>query len=488
VSFFFDILNFFIEHRRKVVYRRTKYNLEKAKDRAHILEGLSKCLSKIDEVIKIIKNSKNREDAQQNLMKRFKLTRIQADAILETKLSALAKLEREKIEEELEEILKRIKILTAIINSPKKINEVIKKELEAVKEVFGDNRRTKVFTNKIGEIAEEDLIPQEETIITLTQGGYIKRINPSIYKIQKRGGKGIMGMKTLQEDTVEHFLLAQTHDSVLFFTDSGKVFRTFAYEIPEGTRVARGRGLSNFLEISSEERILSLMPLDKKDNELGVKNLIMITENGIIKRTPIEEFQNVRRSGLIAINLRKGDSLKRVVKSFDKGEVIITTKNGQSIRFKEEQIRKMGRATSGVKAINLKKGDKVVGMDVIRNQDSKSKTQDSNVKDVKNTKPAKQYLLVVTENGYGKRTDLEEYRAQTRGGSGIKTAKITSKTGNLKASRVLAGDEEDLIVISERAQVIRTQISLIPKISRSTQGVRIMRLASGDKVAMTAFI
>ncbi|MEA3344360.1 MAG: DNA gyrase subunit A [Patescibacteria group bacterium] len=487
-----DVLNFFIEHRRKVIYRRVKYNLEKAKNRAHILEGLYKCLSKIDEVIKIIKNSKNREDAQKNLMKRFKLTQIQADAILETKLAALAKLERKKIEEELKEILEKIKALTAIIKNPKKIDEVVKKELKEAKESFGDARRTKVFANKVGEIAEEDLIPQEETIITLTQGGYIKRINPSIYKIQKRGGKGIMGMKTLQEDTVEHFLLAQTHDSILFFTDSGKVFRTFAYEIPEASRVARGRGISNFLEVSSEEKILSLMPLDKKDNGSDAKNLIMVTKNGIIKRTSIEEFNNVRRSGLIAINLRKDDLLKKVVKSSGQDEVIITTKNGQSIRFKEEQIRKMGRATSGVKAITLKKGDKVVGMDIIKCQSLNVKAENSNVKaqtsNGKDEKPIKQYLLVVTENGYGKRTDLKEYRAQSRGGSGILTAKITSKTGSLKASRVLTGSEEDLIVISEKAQVIRTQISLIPKISRSTQGVRIMRLTPGDKVAMTAFI
>ena len=483
-----DVLNFFIEHRRKVIYRRTKYNLEKAKRRAHILEGLSKCLSEIDEVIKIIRNSKNREDAQVNLMKRFKLTQIQADAILETKLAALAKLERKKIEEELKEILEKIKALTIVMNNPKKIDEVVKKELKEVKAVFGDARRTKVFVNKVGEIAEEDLIPQEETIITLTQGGYIKRINPSIYKIQKRGGKGIMGMKTLQEDTVEHFLLAQTHDSILFFTDSGKVFRTFAYEIPEASRVARGRGISNFLEVSSEEKILSLMPLDKKDNEIDAKNLIMITKNGIIKRTALTEFENVRRSGLIAINLRKDDSLKKVAKSSGSDEVIITTKNGQSIRFKEEQIRKMGRATSGVKAIALKKGDKVVGMDIIKSQSSDAKIVSPNGKDAKLEKPIKRYLIVITENGYGKRTDLKEYRAQSRGGSGILTAKITSKTGSLKASRVLSGDEEDLIVISKKAQVIRTQISLIPKISRSTQGVRIMRLGPGDKVAMTAFI
>ncbi len=469
-----DILNYFIEHRKEIVYRRTKYDFEKAKERVHILEGLDKCLSRIDAVIKTIKNSKNREDAQRNLMKKFRLTQIQANAILETKLSALAKLERKKIEEELKETLVKIKELTAILKSPNKIKTIIKKELRELKENFGDERKTKIFVQKVGEIAEEDLIPQEETIITLTQGGYIKRINPATYKIQRRGGKGILGMKTLQDDIVEHLLLAQTHDSLLFFTDSGKVFRTLAYEIPEGTRVARGRGLSNFLEISSEEKVLSLMPFGKKDIDLGIKNLIMVTKNGIIKRTGLGEFENVRKSGLIAINLRKNDLLKKVAKSTDQNEIIIVTQKGQSIRFKEKEIRKMGRPASGVKAINLKKGDEVIGMDVIEAKGAKPKAQN--------------YLLVVTENGYGKRTDLKEYRSQGRGGSGIKTAKITAKTGKLVASRVLAGEEEDLIVISQKGQVIRIKISSISKLSRATQGVRIMRLGEGDKVATAVFM
>ncbi len=483
-----DILNYFIEHRKEVVYRRTKYDLEKAKERAHILEGLDKCLSRIDAVIKTIKNSKNREDAQKNLMKKFKLTQIQANAILETKLSALAKLERKKIENELKETLLKIKELTAIFKSPKKIKEVIKKELRVLKENFGDERKTKVSVQKVGGIAEEDLIPQEETIITLTQGGYIKRINPATYKIQKRGGKGLLGMKTLQDDIVEHFLLTQTHNSLLFFTDSGKVFRTLAYEIPEGTRVARGRGLSNFLEISSEEKVLSLMSLGKKDTELGIKNLIMVTKNGIIKKTGIEEFENVRRTGLIAINLRKNDLLKKVAKSTGQNEIIIATQKGQSIRFKEKEIRKMGRPASGVKAISLKKGDQVIGMDIIENQKSKTQPRLAELGGVKNQKLGKQYLLVVTENGYGKRTDLKEYRSQGRGGSGIKTAKVTSKTGNLKASKVLSDGEEDLIVISEKGQVIRLKISSISILSRATQGVRIMRLGERDKVATAAFI
>jgi DNA gyrase subunit A len=393
---------------------------------------------------------------------------------LETKLAALAKLEREKIEQELKEILEKIRGLEIILKSPKKIKEIIKKELKDLKDKFGDQRRTRVFSNQIGEIAEEDLIPQEETIITLTQGGYVKRINPSTYKIQKRGGKGIVGMKTLQDDTVEHFLLAQTHDSLLFFTDSGKVFRTFAYEIPEGTRVARGRGLLNFLELTSTDKVLSLIATGKEDTEAGIKNLVMITQNGIIKKTGLEEFKNVRKSGLIAINLRKDDILKKVVKSTGTNEIIIITKKGQSIRFKENQIREMGRPASGVKGIALRKGDKVIGMNIIsepQKADPKQKAQQG------------QYLLVVTENGYGKRTDIKEYRLQGRGGSGIKTANVTSKTGDIIASTILTGEEEDLIVISQKGHVIRTEIDSIPKISRATQGVRIMRLAEGDKVA-----
>ena len=469
-----EMLKYFIEHRKEVVVRRTKYELKKAKERAHILEGLHKCLSQIDAVIKTIKSSENREDAQNNLMKKFKLTEIQANAILETKLSALAQLERQKIEDELEEIKAKINELNSILESPAKIKGVVKKEIKEIKETFGDERKTKVFSQNVGEIAEEDLIPQEETIITLTQGGYIKRINPETYKLQKRGGKGILGMKTLQEDIVEHFLSAQTHDSLFFFTDSGKVFQTVAYEIPEGSRVARGRGLLNFLELSSNEKVLSLLTFGKEDAELGIKDLVMITQNGIIKRTKLEEFKNVRRSGLIAINLRKGDLLEKVVKTTGENDIILATKKGMSIRFKEKDIREMGRPASGVKGINLRKDDKVVGMDVIENQKSKIKNQN--------------YLLVVMENGYGKRTDIKEYKIQKRGGTGIKTANVSAKTGEIVFSRIVTDEEEDLIVISQKGQVIRTKISSIAKISRSTQGVRIMKLTEGDKVASAACI
>jgi len=475
-----EALSFFIEHRKQVVFRRTKFELERAKERAHILEGLHKCLANIDAVIKTIKSSADRQDALKNLIKRFRLTEIQANAILEMKLSQLAKLERKKIEDELKEMRARIKELTIILKSPQKIKEVIKKELISLKEEFGDERKTKIFVQKVGDIAEKDLIPQEDTIITLTQGGYIKRINPDQYKKQNRGGKGMVGMKTLQDDIVSHFISAKTHDFLLFFTDSGKVFQTLVYEIPEGNRVARGRGLLNFLEISPQEKVLSLIPLSKEEKNDNNGFLIMTTQNGIIKKTGLSEFNNVRRSGLIAINLKNSDLLKKVEKSTGNDEIILITKKGQAIRFKEKEIREMGRQAAGIKGMRLKKEDQVVGMEVIM-------SQTSNLKSQKETKKEKNYLLIITENGYGKRTELKEYRLQKRGGSGIKAAKITPKTGDIIKTMFLA-DQEDLIVISQKGQVIRIKISQIPKLSRSAQGVRIMKLEEGDKVASATCI
>jgi DNA gyrase subunit A len=475
-----DVLSYFIKHRQEVVIRRTKFDLEKAKDRAHILEGLMIALKNIDAVIQTIKKSADKDEARVNLIKKFKLTEKQAVAILEMRLQTLAGLERKKIEDELKAILETIKDLMAILKSPERLKTIIKKEFLDLKERFGDKRRTKVVKGKLGEITEVDLVPLEETIVTLTTGGYIKRINPATYKIQKRGGKGIMGMKTMQDDIVEHFLTASTHDNLLFFTDSGKVFQTQVYEIPEGTRVARGRGLLNFLELSTEEKVLSLVPMEKatpgKENEKKDKYLVMITKNGRIKKTSLEEFENVRKSGIIAIRLEKDDLLKKVVKTTGEDDIILATKNGISIRFKEKDIRPMGRGAAGVKGIRLKKGDEVIGMDVIeKNPPIDEKTK----------KPAKQYFLIVMENGYGKRTETSQYKTQGRGGSGIKTAKITSKTGPVVMSSVLedAIEEEDLIVISRKGQVIRTSVKSISLLGRATQGVRIMRLEEGDKVA-----
>ncbi|MEK7658827.1 MAG: DNA gyrase subunit A [Patescibacteria group bacterium] len=494
-----DVLSYFIEHRKEVITRRTKFELKKAEERKHILEGLVIALKNIDEVIKTIKKSADKEDAKNNLIKKFKLSERQAVAILEMRLQTLAGLERKKVEDELKEILDKIKELMAILKSPEKLKEIIKKEFQEIKEKFGDKRKTKVIKGKLGEITEIDLVPLEETIVTLTTGGYIKRINPSTYKIQKRGGKGIMGMKTMGDDIVEHFLCASTHDNLLFFTDSGKVFQTQVYEIPEGNRVARGRGLLNFLELSTEEKVLSLVPTvntgkpDKSpkrhfDGPAAISPkaslggfLVMITKNGRIKKTALEEFENVRKSGIIAIKLEKGDLLKKVVKTSGEDDIILTTKNGIAIRFKEKDIRPMGRGAAGVKGIRLKKGDEIIGIDVISTYASAEASVD------KGKKP-KQYLLVVMENGYGKRTEISQYRLQGRGGSGIKTANITSKTGPIIMACILEDikEDEDLIVISRKGQVIRTGVKSISLLGRATQGVRIMKLDGGDKVASGA--
>ncbi len=472
-----DVLSYFIAHRKEVVKRRTKFELEKAKDRAHILEGLSVALKNIDDVIATIKKSANRDKAKKNLKKKFELSNKQAEAILQMRLQALAKLEREKIEKEFKELKKKIKKLKAILKSKKKIKEIVKKELKEVKEKYGDKRKTKVKKGKIKRIKEADLVPLRETIITLTKGGYVKRIKPGTYKIQRRGGKGIIGMKTRKKDIVEHFVSASTHDKLLFFTDSGKVFQTKVYEIPKAKRVARGRGLVNFLDLSTEENVLSLIPL-KKQEEKGIKYLVMVTKNGKIKKTSLDKFQNVRRTGIRAIKLRKGDLVRGVIKTTGKDQIILITKKGKSIRFKEQQVRSMGRATYGVKGIKLKKGDEIIGIDVIHSADKKKSK-----KKEKKSKKGKKTVLVVTESGYGKRTPLSKYRTQKRGGVGIKTANINKKTGQIVIGKVLSSEEKDLIVISRKGQVIRVKIDSISIHNRATQGVRIMRLKEGDKVA-----
>ena len=457
-----DVLELYLKHKQEVVVRRITYNLEKAKERAHILEGISKALDKIDAVIETIRKSKDKEDAKDNLVKKFKLTVIQSEAILEIKLHQLAKLEKQKIEEELEQKRKEIKEYMKILESKAEQKKVMKKELESQIELYGDERKTKVVKNSPESISEEDLVPLEDTIVTLTYGGYIKRINPSEYKKQNRGGQGTVGIKTSEDDQVCHFITAKTHDSIFFFTDSGKGFQTKAYEIPEGQKSNKGRGLTNFLEISAHDKILSVLALNLKG---GSKYLIMATKNGIIKKTQLKDFENVRKNGLIAINLKKDDSLCSVQKGGDGDEIIIATKHGQSIRFAEKDIRSMGRTASGIKGIRLRKGDEVIGMEVVR-------------KDKLNEK---EYLLVLTENGFGKRTLLKEYKKQGRGGTGVKIAKITSKTGELAKIEIIE-DKEDLIVISKKGQTIRTKISSIPKLGRDTQGVKVMRLKEGDKV------
>ncbi len=460
-----EILQHYIDHRKEVITRRTKFDLQKAKERAHILEGLHKALSHIDEVIKTIKASSSREDAKKNLMKKFTFTGVQADAILEMKLQKLAKLEREEIEKELKEKKALIEKLTAILESEKKIKEVVKKELIAMKDTFKDERKTKVYAHKLKKADDLDLIPKEPTIVTITQGGYIKRVNPSTYKAQKRGGKGMLGMKTGQDDVVEHFIEAMTHDFLLFFTDSGKVFRVPVYQVPEGARAARGRGLLNFLEISPEEKVLTVIPLEKEEAK-EKKNLIIITKQGVIKKTPLKEFSNIRRSGLIAINLRKNDEVCRVRKTLGEDEIAIASKKGQIIRFNEKDVRVMGRQAGGVRGINLRKEDTVTDVAVIGKEDL-----------------SKAYFLVLTENGYGKRIEAKKYKAQKRGGVGVKTVKNTEKVGSVIAIKMVTPNESDVMAVSQKGKVIRMRIDGISEQSRVTQGVKLMRMDKGDKIA-----
>ncbi len=465
-----EVLSLYLDHKKEVVKRRTSFDLKKANERLHVLEGLSIAQKNIDAVIKTIKQSKNRDDAQKNLEKQFKLTAIQANAILEMKLQSLAKLERERIEEEIKELKLKIKELEAILKSKKKMEDLIKKEIEEIKEKYDDGRRTKVMAGKPDEIGDEDLIPKEDTIITLTKSGYIKRVKPSTYKVQHRGGKGIIGMITNEEDFVEHFSLANTHDNLLFFTDSGKVFQTQAFEIAEASRTSKGRGLLNFLEVSAEESVVNLIPYNREE-ETGAGNyLIMVTKNGIIKKTAMDQFKNVRKSGLIALRLRKDDML-RMVRFVSKGdEVILITKKGQSIRFKEKDIREMGRTAAGVRGIKLKDDDEVITMDVIKQKEKAKKT-------------VKKYILIMTDKGYSKRTLVSKYRLQKRGGSGIKAAKITKKTGDIVFSKIVAEEEKDIIVISKKGQVIRSPLASVSVIGRVSSGVRVMKLAKNDQVA-----
>lgn len=457
-----DILAEYIEHRKEIVRRRAEFDLKKAEARAHILAGLHKALGNIDAVITTIKKSKDKDEAHKNLVAKFKFSDLQATAILEMRLQTLAALEREKIEEELKELKKIIEDLQALLKSPAKILKVIKDELKDIKDRFGDERKTRLVSGGLKEFKEEDLVPKEETIITMSQGGYIKRVNPASFKSQKRGGKGLIGSDVADEDFLSQFMTANSHDNILFFTDRGRVFQTKVYEIPEGSRIAKGKAIHNFLEIPLEEKVNAVItyPAEKKSIP-GF--LAMVTANGMTKKTPLQDFENVRRNGIIAIKLKKGDSLQWVRLSSGDDQVVLTTSQGQAIRFKESQLRPMGRATSGVRGIRLKKGDSVVALNIVNKESEKGQ------------------ILTVMANGFGKRTALSEYKVQGRGGSGIKTSKVTPKTGVVVTS-IIIGEEKEILALSAKGQIIRTQIESVRESGRATQGVRIMNVASGDKV------
>jgi len=461
-----DILSAYIAHRKNIVRRRAEYELKKAEERAHILTGLSKALDMIDKVIATIKKSENRDDAHQNLVKNFKFSVLQANAILEMRLQTLANLERQKIEDELAEKKKLIAELNLLLKSPAKIIKVIKDELADIKKRFGDERRTKVVAGSLKEFRVEDLIPAEETVITLSQSGYIKRVPPGTFRSQNRGGKGLIGSDVGDEDLLTHFMGANTHDNMLFFTDRGRVFQTKVYEVPVGSRTSKGKPIHNFLEIPAEENVSAIIayPDGKKDKDLATKFLTMVTTNGMIKKTSLIDFSNVRRTGIIAIGLKKGDRLKWVKLTSGSDEVVITTQNGMAIRFKESQIRAMGRTAAGVRAIRLRDTDHVASMDIL-------------VKEQKNAR-----LLVIMANGFGKQTPISQYKVQKRGGVGIKTAQITKKTGLLVSAHLIENQVE-ILALSAKGKMIRTNISSVRVAGRATQGVKIMSLDSGDKVA-----
>lgn len=458
------LLESYIAHRKDVVTKRTKFDLAKAEAREHILLGLKKALDHIDEIIALIKKSKTVDDARINLMAKFAFSEIQANAILEMRLQKLAGLERKKIEDELKEVQALIEELRALLKSEKKMWNLIKKEIEELAEKYGDERRTRIMKKGATILSAEDLVPDEESVLVLTQGGYIKRTNPSEYRKQKRGGVGVVDIDTKDEDSVAQFLTATAHSDILFFSDRGKAYQIKMYELPEGRRATKGKSIMNFLSLEQGENVTSVLAMPKEAKAADNLSLILATKHGTVKKTAASAFREVRRSGLIAINLEKGDALisAQFVESGD--DVILTTAKGQSIRFKEKDVREMGRQAAGVRGMKLSSGDEVVGVGIVP----------------KGTKDAQ--LLVVSSTGYGKKTKLSEYKVQGRGGSGIKTMSITAKTKQLIGARVVV-DGGELVAMSKKSQAIRIGLNEIPTLSRATQGVRVMKLREGDSVA-----
>jgi DNA gyrase subunit A len=472
-----SILEEFIKHRKEVIKRRATFDLARAEEREHILLGLSKALDHIDEIIKLIKSSKTVDEARLRLMGIFPATRtggsafsggkfseIQANAILEMRLSKLAGLERKKIEDELAEVQAFIKEMKDLLASPAKILRVVRQELEAIKEKYGDERRTKVVRGAVKNLSVEDLVPEEENALVLTSGGYIKRTSPNEYKRQKRGGIGVVDLDTKEEDFVTNFLTASTHDDLLFFTDRGKAYQIKMYELPEGRRATKGKSIMNYISLQAEERVTSILSLPKEAKAMAA-SMIMVTAQGTAKKVSAKSFTDVRASGIIAIKLASGDRLISV-ELVEKGDDIsIVTKEGQSIRFKDSLIREMGRAAGGVRGIKLGAGDMVVGAHTLKKVSQAG------------------HLLIISGNGYGKRTKLSDYKVQGRGGSGILTYKVTAKTGAVITSQVVTDQEEEVVAISKKSQVVRVDLKEIPVLGRSTQGVRIMKLREGDSLA-----
>ena len=473
------ILEEFIKHRQHVITRRSQFELDEAKKREHILEGLKIAVDNIDTVIETIKKSKDANDAKVNLMQKFKLTEVQALAILDMQLKKLAALERQKIEEELTMTHELIAYLEDLLTRPEKILKVAKDELIKLKETFGDERRTKVYKHKIGEFSEEDLIPNEPTIVTITQGGYVKRQDIGSFRTQRRGGKGISGITTKEEDIVSQLFAAQAHDNLLFFTNRGRVFQLKVYELPDSSRVAKGVAIVNLLELGQEEKILSILPIKKQATRTEGKNkqsfstnnfVLMATKKGTVKKTAIAAYEAIRRSGIIAIKLTPGDQLRWAKLTDGNDLVFLVSKRGMSIKFDEKDVRPMARDTMGVRGIKIKEGDELIGMDVIGGEDERAD------------------LLVITEKGIGKKTQISAWPKQLRGGVGVKVANLTEKTGDVVCAQILTRDDEGLILTSQKGQVMRTTIRSIPRLTRDTQGVIVMRLTAGDKIAAATVV
>ena len=451
-------LDCYIDHRKDVILRRTQFDLDKALARAHILEGLRIAIDNIDEVINIIRNSY--DDAKEKLMQRFNLTDIQAQAILDMRLKTLSGLQREKIEEEYNELMKLIAHLREILASERLVFDIIKEELLEIKEKYGDERLTKIVAAE-GEIDDEDLIKEEQNVITLTHFGYVKRMPIDMYKSQKRGGKGIAGMATREEDFVKKIFTASTHDTILFFSNKGKVYTLKGYELPEAGRTAKGTAIVNLLRLDQGEKITAVIPIA---NFAEGKYLLMSTKNGMIKKTALSEYSSVRKNGLLGITLKENDQLIGVRLTDGEDDVVLVTSHGMSITFSEKDVRPIGRVSQGVIGIKLDDDDFVIGMESIISRENAT-------------------LLAITENGFGKRTELDEYRVQTRGGKGILTYKITAKTGNIVGIRITT-DEEDVMIITENGTIIRLEVKDINILGRTTQGVTLMRTNEGKVVSI----
>lgn len=460
------ILEEFITHRQIIIRRRSEFELAEARAREHILEGLKIAVDNIDAVIETIKKSKDAEEAKVNLMTRFKLSELQAQAILDMQLRRLAALERQKIEDELKLVRETIAYLEDLLAHPEKILKVIKDELLRVKEKYGDERKTRVYKQKVGEFSEEDLIADETTIVTITDSGYIKRQQPNTFRVQARGGKGVSGITTKEQDVVSHIFYTRTLDNILFFTDKGRSFQLKVWEIPEASRISKGQAIVNLINIEQGEKITAILTLRQKD---GVKFFFMCTKEGNVKKTPVEEYASIRRNGLISIKLDKGDTLGWVSTTSGTDELIIVSKLGQSIRFSEKDIRPTHRDTSGVRGIKLSANDSVVSLNKIND-------------------PASDLLLSVMANGLGKKTLVSAWTKQQRGGMGVKAAQVTEKTGSIVTAELIDKDGETLVLTSNKGQIIKLSIKDVPALQRQTQGVILMRMRDGERVAAATIV